>query len=175
MTEMLWSPDFCLACDRQTTGGAYCSQTCRLADLERASHASEPSSPTSNVGLGLFISPSTTSSRNGFYLPPPINFAAYRSNQASRPQAPTMTSNSAQTYGMLSMNMSRSHSLTTSTSAASSKPGLTPSSSQSSLSSMGSAAAREPGYLSDQARAELREYASSFDRYRDSRRRCSWS
>lgn len=30
-----WSLDFCLACDRQTSGGPYCSQTCRLAELDR--------------------------------------------------------------------------------------------------------------------------------------------
>ncbi|KAJ6088282.1 hypothetical protein N7486_009543 [Penicillium sp. IBT 16267x] len=30
-----WSLDFCLACDRQTLGGPYCSQSCRLAELDR--------------------------------------------------------------------------------------------------------------------------------------------
>ena len=30
-----WSLDFCLVCDRQTLGGPYCSQTCRLAELDR--------------------------------------------------------------------------------------------------------------------------------------------
>ncbi|PWY66152.1 hypothetical protein BO94DRAFT_479663 [Aspergillus sclerotioniger CBS 115572] len=29
-----WSLDFCLACDRQTLGGPYCSQACRLAELD---------------------------------------------------------------------------------------------------------------------------------------------
>lgn len=29
-----WSLDFCLVCDRQTLGGAYCSQSCRLAELD---------------------------------------------------------------------------------------------------------------------------------------------
>ena len=28
-----WSLDFCLVCDRQTLGGPYCSQSCRLAEL----------------------------------------------------------------------------------------------------------------------------------------------
>jgi hypothetical protein len=31
-THMDWCPNFCLACDGQTTGTAYCSETCRLAD-----------------------------------------------------------------------------------------------------------------------------------------------
>ncbi|KAB8229257.1 hypothetical protein BDV23DRAFT_148173 [Aspergillus alliaceus] len=29
-----WSLDFCLVCDRQTLGGPYCSQACRLAELD---------------------------------------------------------------------------------------------------------------------------------------------
>ncbi|KAG9520141.1 hypothetical protein E4T50_07044 [Aureobasidium sp. EXF-12298] len=36
--------DFCLACDKQTSEGLYCSQACRLADLEKAG-SSTPSSP----------------------------------------------------------------------------------------------------------------------------------
>ncbi|KAJ5160634.1 uncharacterized protein N7482_007638 [Penicillium canariense] len=32
-----WSLDFCLVCDRQTSGGPYCSQTCRLAELDSPS------------------------------------------------------------------------------------------------------------------------------------------
>ncbi|KAI4729222.1 hypothetical protein E4T49_03073 [Aureobasidium sp. EXF-10728] len=40
--------DFCLACDKQTSEGLYCSQACRLADLEKAG-SSTPSSPFSPV------------------------------------------------------------------------------------------------------------------------------
>lgn len=29
-----WALDFCLVCDRQTLGGPYCSQSCRLAELD---------------------------------------------------------------------------------------------------------------------------------------------
>ncbi|KAJ5827762.1 hypothetical protein N7447_004525 [Penicillium robsamsonii] len=32
-----WSLDFCLVCDRQTLGAPYCSQTCRLAELDEIS------------------------------------------------------------------------------------------------------------------------------------------
>lgn len=32
-----WSLDFCLVCDRQTSGGPYCSQSCRLVELDRTS------------------------------------------------------------------------------------------------------------------------------------------
>ncbi|KAJ5741998.1 hypothetical protein N7533_011407 [Penicillium manginii] len=38
-----WSLDFCLACDRQTSGGPYCSQTCRLAELDRPEDSSSSS------------------------------------------------------------------------------------------------------------------------------------
>ncbi|KAJ5549749.1 hypothetical protein N7535_002310 [Penicillium sp. DV-2018c] len=29
-----WTLDFCLVCDRQTLGAPYCSQTCRLRELD---------------------------------------------------------------------------------------------------------------------------------------------
>ncbi|KAJ5248667.1 hypothetical protein N7468_000118 [Penicillium chermesinum] len=42
-----WSLDFCLVCDRQTLGGPYCSQSCRLTELDRPApvedHISQPS------------------------------------------------------------------------------------------------------------------------------------
>ncbi|KAM3420950.1 hypothetical protein BST61_g4182 [Cercospora zeina] len=37
--------DFCLHCDRDSPDGPYCSQKCKLADLEQ-SNASSPPSPT---------------------------------------------------------------------------------------------------------------------------------
>ncbi|KAL4759558.1 uncharacterized protein BDW70DRAFT_78470 [Aspergillus foveolatus] len=37
-----WSLDFCLVCDRQTLGAPYCSQSCRLAELD-VSHETAPS------------------------------------------------------------------------------------------------------------------------------------
>ncbi|KAJ5112100.1 hypothetical protein N7532_000145 [Penicillium argentinense] len=46
-----WSLDFCLVCDRQTAGGPYCSQTCRLAELDRpASDDNDAFSPRSREG-----------------------------------------------------------------------------------------------------------------------------
>lgn len=69
---MEWSPDFCLSCDRQMPeGGAYCSQACRLSDLEKGS--TEPRTPSQ-----LSSSASSTASSNGFYLPPAVNFSAYK-------------------------------------------------------------------------------------------------
>ncbi|KAJ5151801.1 hypothetical protein N7492_010096 [Penicillium capsulatum] len=56
-----WSLDFCLVCDRQTMGAPYCSQTCRLAELDRPapedgsrqpSHAHSRSSSLDSIGDG---------------------------------------------------------------------------------------------------------------------------
>ncbi|KAJ5689772.1 hypothetical protein N7462_004164 [Penicillium macrosclerotiorum] len=41
-----WSLDFCLVCDRQTAGGPYCSQTCRLAELDRPAPEDRASGPS---------------------------------------------------------------------------------------------------------------------------------
>lgn len=38
-------PDFCIGCDSQAVDGFYCSETCRMADIERSS-VSIPSSPS---------------------------------------------------------------------------------------------------------------------------------
>jgi len=145
-TEMFWSPDFCLACDKQTDGSVYCGEVCRLAEYEKANSGSEASSPSSQQGPISW--PSTRLSHN-FFLPPAINFGACkpRASQApcSRPQSsPELPSNTV----------------------------LTPSSSQSSLFSMQSASSTssESVQLSDEARRELKAYASSFDQSRYHRR-----
>jgi hypothetical protein len=57
--------DFCLACDKQCEG-SYCSQSCRLADLEKAPQ-SGCSSPLSEHG-------SWESSQPGYVLTPAYNF-----------------------------------------------------------------------------------------------------
>ncbi|KUJ18377.1 uncharacterized protein LY89DRAFT_47043 [Mollisia scopiformis] len=156
--DMDWSHSFCLACDRQTDGNVYCSEACRLAEYEVASNAgsaaSSPTAPRSPVSW-----PATRQSNNGFFMEPAYNFAnaqpygttpSPRSSHffhASRPQSSPVTF--------------------------SSKPVLTPSSSQSSLFSMQSthsSTASEPIQLSDESRRALRAYASSFDQSRYQRR-----
>jgi hypothetical protein len=155
--DMDWSPAFCLACDRQTDGNVYCSEACRLAEYEVASNAgSTASSPTSSRAPASWP---TKKPSNGFYMEPAYNFSnaqpygttpssrASHFYQGSRPQSSPVT------Y--------------------SSKPVLTPSSSQSSLFSMQSShstASTEPIQLSDESRRALRAYASSFDQSRYSRR-----
>ncbi|KAG9234301.1 hypothetical protein BJ875DRAFT_17042 [Amylocarpus encephaloides] len=152
---MDWSPDFCLACDKQTDGRVYCSEACRLAEFEVASSnaGSTASSPTSLNG------PSSWPARSPnklFHLEPAYNF------------------NNAQPYGTTpSPRTSAFHpsSRPQSSPVPYSKPGLTPSSSQSSLFSMqSSTSTTEPAQLSDESRKALRAYASSFDQSRYNRR-----
>lgn len=58
---MEWSLDYCLVCDRQTVGGAYCSQACRLAELDQLSpDSASPSDAAYNDQL--LLEPVTTTS-----------------------------------------------------------------------------------------------------------------
>lgn len=145
--------DFCLACDRESRSGPYCSQACRLADLEKAS---PPHSPT----YSSFSSQSTASSgfgiASGYVLAPPYKFpqratgSQPASSTASRPQSSSI--DSKRPYQL----QQRS---------------LTPSSSRSSLSSNTSTS--NGTVISQQARQELQEYFDSFAASRASRRRTS--
>jgi len=166
--EMDWSPDFCLACDRQSSTGAYCSQACRLADIEKA--GSEPVSPTSSAPPASWAS-SCLGTGSGFYLPPAVDFAAYKSSSmAASPATFRSHGTPAAQHCYFSHPVPRSQSTSTSSLETPSKRALTPSSSRSSLSSIRSTSTQE-GQLSDQARNELRGYASSFDQVRDWKRR----
>ncbi|KAJ5660771.1 uncharacterized protein N7484_000143 [Penicillium longicatenatum] len=61
-----WSLDFCLACDRQTLGGPYCSQSCRLAELDRPTPDEPKSLQTSSHSRSstLDSQPETRSARS---------------------------------------------------------------------------------------------------------------
>lgn len=160
-----WSPDYCLSCDRQTSGGVYCSQVCRLADLETSSCVSEPASPTS-PGQSSFWASSTSPSKAGFYLQPAFDFAAYRSTKPFSASDSHRTKPAFQTSYFSTAFQTQTPPIPP----PSSKPILTPSSSQSSLSSMQSKASQKSG-LSAQAKTELRSYTNSFDLIRNWRRR----
>ncbi|KAF2840607.1 hypothetical protein M501DRAFT_931051 [Patellaria atrata CBS 101060] len=163
-SDMDWSHDFCLYCDKQIAEGAYCSQACRLTDLEKAG-TSEPASPYNFPSTSAPSSWTSTGNHSGFYLPPAVNFAAYKmpSRHDSPPTSPTSsTSSSRNPY------FSQPASSST-TQNQQSKRGLTPSSSRSSLSSMSSNTTVHG--LSAKAINELRGYASSFDQVRDMKRR----
>jgi len=190
--EMDWSHDFCLYCDKQTSEGVYCSQACRLADLEKAG-ASEPVSPAWNFSSGTtspswhfssetsasswqFPSSSSHAGAAQFQLQPPVNFAAYRSSTSRKESPPTSPRalapskqskyfEAATTAVTVPPRLSRAKTDTYQ----SRNRSLYTSSSRSSLSSVSSASTAQG--LSDQAITQLRGYSNSFDHVRDWKRR----
>ncbi|KAJ4294646.1 hypothetical protein N0V90_008337 [Kalmusia sp. IMI 367209] len=162
---MEWSPDFCLSCDRQIAeGGAYCSQACRLADLEKASNAG-PQTPSQ---LSSSAS-STGSSTNGFYLPPAVNFSAYKTPTPSRGfdtsyhYYPTNNGSYFAPAASASSRTSQSQSQSQSQQQQRQRQqqrSLTPSSSRSSLAS----ATSQPTGISAQAASQLNYYVREYKR-----------
>lgn len=71
--DLDWEHQFCLACDRQTEGTTYCSESCRLSDFEKCSP-----SPYSS---------STTRSQSNFYLAPAYDFSNSQTTQQSQTSA----------------------------------------------------------------------------------------
>jgi hypothetical protein len=149
----LWTHQFCLACDKQTDGATYCSESCRLADFEKTS--STPSSGASSPGMAAPSYPWTQRQPSTkFYLSPAYDFS------------------NAQPYGSTPVTQSfATVRRPQSTVLAPSHRGLTPSSSHSSLCSMQSTSSTDSAVLSDKARKELRAYAVSFEQVRLQRRR----
>jgi hypothetical protein len=153
-----WSNDYCLSCDRQMSEpSAYCSQACRLADLEKAgrTQTSQLSSSAS----------STSSSSNGFYLPPAVNFSAYKAPSRSKgfdvaPAGPY--------HYYPTANGSYFAPPTVAARPAAPQRSLTPSSSRSSLAS---ASSQTQAGVSQQAASQLNSYMRSFDQTRDLKRR----
>ncbi|KAH6656343.1 hypothetical protein BKA67DRAFT_531621 [Truncatella angustata] len=144
-----WEHQYCLACDRQTDGATYCSESCRLSDFDKSS--TTYSTPASSPGLeGPGFTWTSSRRQSKFYLSPAYDFSN------AQPYGSTTQS---QTY------LSRQ--------SISSTGQLTPSSSYSSLNSMQSTSSTgaEGKQLSDKARKQLRDYASSFENARVQRRR----
>jgi hypothetical protein len=161
-----WFLDFCFVCDRQTLGGAYCSQRCRLAELDISSVVSEPSSPTTTAPLDRPWNAHAPETGSGLQLGPPFDFASYRAlGSSSRRQANPCAAND------LSHKPNPS---AFSTILPSSRRTLTPSSSQTSLSSLQSVSASRSS-LSGQVRSELLDYTGCFDQVRDWKRRLTVS
>ncbi|KAF2086008.1 hypothetical protein K490DRAFT_67294 [Saccharata proteae CBS 121410] len=167
-----WSHDFCLSCDKQIAEGAYCSQSCRLADLDKAN------ADTSSILAASYSSSTASSSYSSsasaghpaFFLPPAVSFNSKRSSTRSDspPTSPGYSSNRS----YFSQHSSKpSTSSTSSASSDASKRTLSPSSSRSSLMSLSAGSGQAQQGLSTQAANELRGYASSFDRVRDYKRR----
>ncbi|KAJ2893860.1 uncharacterized protein MKZ38_008147 [Zalerion maritima] len=147
-----WDHQYCLACDRQTDGAVYCSESCKLADYEKTS---APSSGGSSPTLGFQPASWTTAPRqqSKFYLSPAYDFSK-----------PTPYGTTPQSHSFLS---------TQSPASLPTNRRLTPSNSHSSLCSMQSSSSTgsEAPQLSDKATRELRAYASSFEQVRTQRRR----
>lgn len=154
--------DFCLSCDRQIAeNGVYCSQSCRLADLEKAGRTQAQTSSQ----LSTSASSSGSSSNHGFYLPPAVNFSAYKSPTSKGfdmgPSSPYYYRSTANgTYFAPSTTAARP----------TTQRGLTPSSSRSSLAST---ASQSQSGISQQAATQLTSYMRSFDQTRDLKRRCT--
>jgi hypothetical protein len=161
-----WFLDFCFVCDRQTPGGAYCSQKCRLAELDISCAASEPTSPTTMAPLDRPWSSQQSEGGSGLHLGPPIDFAAYRAVGSS--------SRSLVTPSPAHDLSHKSSPSSFSTLYASTRRTLTPSSSQTSLSSLQSVSASRSS-LSGQVRSELQDYTGCFDQVRDWKRRLTAS
>jgi len=155
--------DFCLGCDRESANGPYCSQSCRLADLERAT-TSPPSSPTSpSLARSRSTSQSTTSPA-AYVLAPAYKFqerSPYDSHprEESRPQTSYFMQSPARNQYDDTGAPQRC---------------LTPSSSRTSLSSTSSVtSAASPGGISAQAKLELQNYFNSFEQAKAAKRRSS--
>ncbi|KAF1991044.1 hypothetical protein K402DRAFT_323272 [Aulographum hederae CBS 113979] len=141
---MDWVHHYCLWCDRQTAEGTYCSQACRLADLEKAI-VSEPASPSSYASTPLGHSSSMSqSSSQGFHLPPAYNFSSRSKTGQNTPAA----HRSSHSMDPTQQSYFSSASSTTSTHQASMSQAVT-----------------------NQAIYQLRDYVNSFDQIRDVRRR----
>ena len=151
-------PDFCLACDNQTADGLYCSQACRLTDLEKAGSA--PESPTT---------PSHLSTSSGFFLAPALDFGTYRPRTA---QQSSLAASSKDESGHDSVRQQSPQHHSTPSHTSSPRRVLSPSSSRSSLvSGLSGLTTQTTEGLSEQAKTELREYVNSFDQTREWRRR----
>lgn len=149
-----WSHEFCLACDKQveSDGAAYCSESCRLTELERTS---TPSSQASSPGLTPPSYPWATQTRQPsptkFHLSPAYDFSN------AQPYGSTPTASKTLFGNYDDQPTARV---------------LTPSSSHTSLCSMQSTSTTSgPNVLSVEAKEELRAYAVSFEQVRTQRRR----
>lgn len=106
-----WTQDFCLGCDQQTDGTAYCSESCRLADFDKTSM---PGSVASSPGLSTPSYPWATHQPRqplGLFLTPAIDFS---NPQPFAPRAASGNTrtlvNSSSNSSLSSMNTSRSSS-----------------------------------------------------------------
>ncbi|KAK8039131.1 hypothetical protein PG993_007542 [Apiospora rasikravindrae] len=150
--DQSWDHQFCLSCDRQTDGATYCSESCRLSDFESSSPSTMMNTGASSPGFAASShSWATSKSPTKFYLSPAYDF----SNAQPYGSTPQPQSSLAQRSELTSGR------------------GLTPSSSHSSLCSLqsNSSTGSDSKRLSEKAKKQLRDYASSFEHAKVQRRR----
>ena len=142
----------CLQCDRPTTTGqSYCSQSCRLAQVDSSStfltatstntntNTNTNPSTTSNTATNYYPEPPSSRSITGFFLLPAINFQSYRSSASSSATSSPSSSSPP-------------------------SPKLSPSTSRSCL----------KNELSLETQCELLDYTNAFDRSREWKRRMTY-
>ncbi|KAF4549998.1 Hypothetical protein D9617_19g103030 [Elsinoe fawcettii] len=136
-------PDFCLGCDNQVTAGFYCSEACRMSDIERS--GSVPTSPvhTHPANPYQFIFPTNFHNPPSKYPPPPTKSCSSTSLAHTVQHSYSKSADTRHPYRVLS-----------------------PSSSRSSL--ISNASTPE---ASEQTAKELSSYFNAFDRTRDQRRK----
>ncbi|ERS96300.1 uncharacterized protein SPSK_01957 [Sporothrix schenckii 1099-18] len=149
--DLMWDHHFCLTCDKQTDGPAYCSESCRLADYEGATSFAPPSGPGSPSwvpsGSSTYkwaMGAPTPRSRQLFSLSPAYDFgnaqpyygaassSTYSYNYTRQPAPPTTAVSSPRHVSSLPPTTTAA----TATTATTYHHVLSPSSSHSSLSSM---------------------------------------
>lgn len=155
-----WAHEYCLACDKQVQvdSAAYCSEACRLAELEKTSSASsQVSSPGAGPSTGHWAPTiqASTARHSRFYLSPAYDFSN------AQPYGTTPAAKSLFEY----------YTKPAQPPAPTAARTLTPSSSHSSLCSMQSTSSAGDGGVSAKAKKELQAYAVSFEQVRLQRRR----
>jgi hypothetical protein len=164
--------DFCLNCDRQVSGGAYCSQSCKLADLEKGNTPSSPVIATSTAATSS--SPPSSSQHHTRSLTAPSTSTisdkyTLREDWTRTYTQPTPADDVRSPQTSYFMRTSDNNQPT---SQGPNARALTPSSSRSSLASSTSGA-HNSNLISDQAKLELQEYFNAFDHAKASKRRQS--
>lgn len=145
----------CLSCDRECEGH-YCSQSCKLADVERAANTSVSSSPTSPTLLTRPRHLPYAHKTPGYVLSPAYHFSQKSpASDSRRPNSSYFSANSS-----------------THSSEQTPYRVLTPSSSRSSLVST-SSSHHSQGGISAQDTQQLQDYFSSFEKARAAKRRSS--
>lgn len=146
-------PDFCLGCDKAAVDGFYCSESCRMSDLERSGSA--PGSPS-------HASPASTDGfYTSFFAQPPSRY----------PPPPTRALSLVNLHSKVKSTKSHHHhgkSSSTKSLPISTPRVLSPSSSRSSLML---ASSPNPDHVSEDAAKELLNYFNAFDRTREERRK----